>query len=710
MHSAGTQVRVGIDIGGTFTDVALETKGTRFTAKLLTTLDNPVDACMNGLDQVVSEAGITPGDIDVIVHGTTLATNAVIERKGAVTSMVTTQGFRDVIEIGTEGRPEQYDVNILKPEPLVPRRRRFTVSERLNSTGDVLRPLNEAELEALLPALDKAGTEALAICFLHAYVNPAHEKAARDFFAARRPAWLISISSDISPEFREFERFSTTCTNAYVQPQVSKYLAEFQERLKGAGYGCEMLMMLSSGGLTTVQTAREVPVRLIESGPAGGAIFACDVARRLDVDKAISFDMGGTTAKICLIDDHKAQSSRRFEVARVYRFRKDSGLPLRIPVIDMVEIGAGGGSIARIDALGRLAVGPESAGSMPGPACYGTGGEEPTVTDANLALGRIDPVGFAGGSMELDSQAAEIALADSVAKPLGMRPLAAAYGITEMVCENMASAARVHAIESGKNVDDRALIAFGGAAPLHVCQMADKLGIDRIIIPANAGVGSAVGFLRAPISYEVVQTHYQQLDQFDVGAANAALDQMKAQAEANVKLGAQVGARLTIHRVAYMRYHGQGHEISVVLPEGALGPDAADTLQDLFDAEYNVVFGRNIGNIAKGEIVSLAATVTTDPYADVTANAPGSADSIASGSRKAFDSASETELEFAIVPRDSLPTVGPIAGPAIITETETSIVVSSVFEARALEGGDIELLRTARRALAKEVCDRYERA
>ncbi|WP_299950450.1 hydantoinase/oxoprolinase family protein [uncultured Ruegeria sp.] len=702
MQIAETQVRVGIDIGGTFTDVALESKGTRYTAKLLTTPDNPVDACMEGLGRVVSEAKVSPGDIDVIVHGTTLATNAVIERKGAVTSMVTTEGFRDVIEIGTEGRPEQYDVNILKPEPLVPRRRRFTVSERLNSAGEVLKPLDEAALEALLPSLDEAGTEALAICFLHAYVDSVHEAAARDFFATRRPDWLISCSFDISPEFREFERFSTTCTNAYVQPQVSKYLAEFQERLKAAGYGCEMLMMLSSGGLTTVQTARVFPVRLIESGPAGGAIFACDVARRLSIGQAISFDMGGTTAKICLIDDYKAQSSRRFEVARVYRFRKDSGLPLRIPVIDMVEIGAGGGSIAGVDALGRLTVGPESAGSAPGPACYGLGGSQPTVTDANLALGRIDPVGFAGGSMHLDTGATDAALAQSVAEPMGMSPLAAAYGVTEMVCENMASAARVHAIESGKNVDDRTLIAFGGAAPLHVCQMADKLGIDRIIIPSNAGVGSAVGFLRAPVSYEVVQTHYQQLDHFDVGAANAALNQMERQAEAHVKLGAEDGAKLTLRRVAYMRYHGQGHEISVVLPEGPLGNDAASELQKLFDAEYNIVFGRNIGNIASGEIVSLAVTVTTEPYDDVMASSSGGVDSIARGTRRAFDSASETEMDFTIVPRDTLPSVGPVAGPAVITEKETSIVVSSVFEARVLEGGDIDLRRTAKRALAKE--------
>ncbi len=705
-HSA----RVGIDIGGTFTDVALEVNQQRFTSKILTTLENPVDACMNGLFQVIKDAEIDPGDISVIVHGTTLATNALIERKGAVTSMITTEGFRDVIEIGTEGRPEQYDINILKPAPLVPRRRRFTVSERLDRNGDVLRPFNDSQLEALLPALDAAETESLAICFLHAYVNPVHEQLAHEFFATKRPDWLISLSSNISPEFREFERFSTTCANAYVQPQVSRYLAEFEVRLKDAGFVCEMLLMLSSGGLTTVQTAREFPVRLVESGPAGGAIFACEVARRLGIDKAISFDMGGTTAKICLIDDAAAQSSRRFEVARVYRFRKDSGLPLRIPVIDMVEIGAGGGSISHVDELGRLAVGPESAGSDPGPACYGYGGAKPTVTDANVVLGRIDPIAFAGGSMQLDAEAAGVSVAADVGGPLGLSRIAAAYGVTEMVCENMASAARVHAIESGKNTDDRVLIAFGGAAPLHVCQMADKLAINRIVIPANAGIGSAIGFLRAPVSFEMVRTHYQQLDQFNLDAANDALDEMQAQAHAHVMLGAPKNAKLSVRRIAYMRYHGQGHEIAVSLPDGKLDVGAADHIQALFDAEYKRVFGRNIGNIAVGEIVTLSVTFGTEAHPDVPPSAACSAQPISRSRRPVFDSASQSEQEFQIIPRDSLHAVGPVAGPAIITENETSIVVSSLFDVHVLERGDVELRRKAQVGKAVHQGDRHERA
>ena len=685
--------RVGIDIGGTFTDVALEIGNRRFTAKLLTTPDNPVDACMTGLSKVITSAAITPADISVIIHGTTLATNALIERKGAVTSLITTEGFRDVIEIGTEGRPDQYDINILKPMPLVPRRRRFSVTERLNSRGAVLRPLNQASLEAHLDNLDAAGTQSLAIAFLHSYVNPEHEQRARDFYARRRPDWFISLSSEISPEFREFERFSTTCANAYVQPLVANYLAEFTKRLRVSGFGCEMMMMLSSGGLTTVQTAQDFPVRLVESGPAGGAIFACDVARRLRVGQAISFDMGGTTAKICLIDQGRAQSNRRFEVARVYRFRKDSGLPLRIPVIDMVEIGAGGGSIAHVDKLGRLTVGPESAGSKPGPACYGLGGEKPTVTDANLVMGRIDPDRFAGGTLQLDASAATRSVKTEIGRLLGMGDVPAAFGITEMVCENMASAARVHAIESGKNADGRTLIAFGGAAPMHICQMADKLGIDRIIVPTNAGVGSAVGFLRAPISYEVVRTHYQQLTDLDVGLYNETLDEMEEMAREHVLRGSPTNIKLTVRRLAHMRYRGQGHEISVPLPKGKVCGDAALHIQTLFDESYDRVFGRNIGNIASGEIVSLSVTVSTAPHPDLTTDVKTARSGTTTQQRSAFDSSSQSEAIFEIIDRENMRDLNTIAGPAIITENETSVVVSSAFCARELPDGDLEVLR-----------------
>ena len=358
--------RIGVDVGGTFTDAALEIDGQRFTSKVPTTAGNPERACMQCIEEVLDRAGLEPASVGAIIHGTTLATNAIIERKGAATSLLTTRGFRDTVQIGTEGRPEQYDINVEQPDPLVPRRRRITIEERMNSRGEVVIALTEDKLAAALRELDEAGTESLAIAFLHSYANPAHERLARDYLASRRPDWSISLSSDVSPEFREYERFSTTCANAYVQPIIERYLAAFDARLRERGFSCPLLLMLSSGGLTTIETARAFPVRLVESGPAGGAIFGQGIAAAHGIERAISFDMGGTTAKICLIDNARAQTSRRFEVARVYRFRKDSGLPIRIPVIEMVEIGAGGGSVAWIDTLGRLTVGPESAGSDPG--------------------------------------------------------------------------------------------------------------------------------------------------------------------------------------------------------------------------------------------------------------------------------------------------------------------------------------------------------
>ena len=699
MSEARTGARIGIDVGGTFTDVALEVGGRRFTSKVLTTTDDPAVACMQALEEGLVRSGIGPGDVDVIIHGTTLATNAILERKGATTSLVTTDGFRDTIEMGTEGRPEQYEINIVKPRPLVPRRRRFTVPERLNSRGGVLVPLDEAKLDALLPSLDAVGTEALTIGFLHSYANPAHEHLARDFFANCRPAWSITISSDVSPEFREFERFSTACANAYVRPLIERYLDRFDASLRERGFRCPLLLMLSSGGLTTIDTAKRFPVRLMESGPAGGAIFAGAVASANRLDKAMSFDMGGTTAKICLVDGGSAQTSRRFEVARVYRFRKDSGIPLRIPVIDMVEIGAGGGSIAWIDELGRISVGPQSAGAQPGPACYGFGGREPTVTDANVVMGRISPHQFAGGKVALAPARAEDALREGIGDAMALSLDAAAFAVTEVVCENMASAARVHAIESGKNADDRTLIAFGGAAPLHACQLADKLAIGRIVVPRDAGVGSAVGFLRAPIAYEVVRTLYQCTDDFDSGVVNRLYEEMEDEATRYVRFGAGDAARLEVRRQAYMRYRGQGHEIVVDIPPGRFGSDSGGVLQSLLDRAYRRAFGRDIGAIADAEVVAWCTTVRADPHPDLAAGVSGAGESRESApeERPIFDPASRSVLEFRVCRRDSLAPGQRVNGPAVIAEDETATVVAPRFDARILPGGEIELTSRSRR-------------
>ncbi len=516
--------RLAVDIGGTFTDLAIEANGRRTTTKVLTTPAAPEQGVMAGVQTILREAGLRAEDIAIVIHGTTLATNALIERKGARTALITTEGFRDVLAMGNESRYDQYDLNIILPEPLVPRALRLPVSERLDNEGHVLQPLDVAGLRALVPLLRREQVESIAVGLLHSFVNPAHERQVRDILAAELPDVPVSLSCEVSPEMREWERFSTTAANAYVQPLMARYLKLLESGLREAGIAAPIFLMLSGGGLTTIATACRFPIRLVESGPAGGAIFSAHVARQCGLDSVLSFDMGGTTAKICLIDDFRPQTARSFEVARVGRFRKGSGLPLRIPVIEMVEIGAGGGSLAHVDSMGRIGVGPESAGADPGPACYGRGGLHPAVTDANLVLGRYDPERFAGGSMRLDPAPARVALEADVGARLGLSADMAALGVVEMVDENMANAARVHAIESGKTYEGRTLIAFGGGGPVHGFRVAEKIGIDRVLVPSGAGVGSAIGFLRAPVGYEVVRSLYQRFSSFDVAAVNALLD------------------------------------------------------------------------------------------------------------------------------------------------------------------------------------------
>src|SRR5437588_1893178 len=588
--------RLGVDIGGTFTDVALDSGGRRFTAKVLTTSAAPERGVIAAINAVLAEARIPASALSIIIHGTTLATNALIERKGGKTALITTRGFRDTIEIRHENRFEQYDVNIDLPPPLVPRRLRFVVPERINAQGGTVVPLDEGAVEGLAGRLAAQHIDSVAIGFLHSFTNPVHEQRTRDILAAHLPGVTFTLSSEVSPEMREYERFSTACANAYVQPMMGRYLASLEALLRAEGFVCPLFLMLSGGGLTTVETAVRFPVRLVESGPAGGAIFASHIARQCGLDKVLSYDMGGTTAKICLIDDLNPQTSRAFEVARIYRFKKGSGLPLRIPVIEMVEIGAGGGSIARIDQLKRITVGPDSAGADPGPACYGRGGGAPTVTDADLLLGRIDPAGFSGGRMPLDRGAAEKAIRQEVAEPLALAVELAALGVSEIVDENMANAARVHAIESGKDARGRTLVAFGGAAPLHAARMAEKLGLDRVLVPSYAGVGSAVGFLRAPIAYEIVRSSLQRLDDFDAAAANALFGAMRPEAEPIVRRGTGE-APLTETRSALMPYPGQGPALAVPLPTRIYRDDDAALLRAAFEDEYRRLYSRVIPGV-----------------------------------------------------------------------------------------------------------------
>jgi N-methylhydantoinase A len=686
--------RLAVDIGGTFTDLALEQGGRRTTIKVLTTSDAPEQGVMAGVREVLQTSGVAADDIGIVIHGTTLATNAVIERKGARTALLTTQGFRDVIAMGNESRYDQYDLNIVLPEPLVPRHLRLPIPERLDNEGNVLLPLDATAVRALVPRLQQARVESIAVGLLHAFVNPAHEHRVREIVAEALPDIPISLSSEVSPEMREWERFSTTVANAYVQPLMVRYLRELANGLRNIGIPGPVFLMLSGGGLTTIETACRFPIRLVESGPAGGAIFSATIARQCDIANVLSFDMGGTTAKICLIDDGKPQTARAFEIARVGRFRKGSGLPLRIPVIEMVEICAGGGSIAHVDTMGRIAVGPESAGAAPGPACYGRNGTEPTVTDANLSLGRYDPSRFAGGTMRLDTAAAHDALLSRVGGKLGLTAEMAAIGVIEMVDENMANAARVHAIESGKTYEGRTLIAFGGGGPVHACRVAEKVGIKRLLVPSGAGVGSAIGFLRAPVGYEVVRSLYQRFSTFDVAAVNTLLADMESEAVTVVAQGS-FGAPIVQSRIAYMRYVGQGHEIPVPLPARALGEEDVPEIRAAYDTEYIRFYDRPVPG-SDVEIMSYAVVVATLPTDEPDAPAPGDAalfapDAIAARTQPVRDTSTGEVSPWPIYDRATLAPGVQITGPAIIAEDETSTLVAPGWNATINGFGYIEL-------------------
>ena len=689
MGESGKTARLAIDIGGTFTDLALEADGRQVTAKVLTTPARPDEAVLEGIAAVMAEAGVRPEAVGLIIHGTTLATNALIERKGAKTALITTEGHRDSVEMAYENRFEQYDINIDRPDPLVPRYLRWPVPERMNARGEVLRPLDEAAVEALVPRLAAEGIGSLAVGLLHAYANPAHEQRIAAIVRAALPDLSISLSSEVCPEIREYERLSTTCANAFVQPLMARYLTRLEQRLREDGFACPFLLMTSGGGLTGFETAVRFPIRLVESGPAGGAILASRIAAECGLDRVLSYDMGGTTAKICLIDDMRPLTSRSFEVARVYRFLKGSGLPLRIPAIEMVEIGAGGGSIARVDALERVTVGPESAGAEPGPACYGRGGAAATVTDADLLLGRIDPEAFAGGSMTLAPEQAAAAIARDVGGALELGAALAAFVICEVVDENMANAARVHAVEWGKEIAGRTLIAFGGAAPLHAARLAEKLGLEQIVIPAGAGVGSAIGFLRAPIAYEVARSRYHRLSAFDAAFVNETLAGMEAEADAVVRAAAPE-EELTQSRSAYMRYLGQGHEISVALPVRRLGADDRAFLQRAFDEAYAGLYGRTIPDLDV-EVLSWTVTVSTKvpeprPVAEPSATAPAP-EPVAR--RPVFDPERAAPITVPVYRRDRLaPGLG-IEGPALIVEDQTTTAVAARFKATVNTQGAI---------------------
>lgn len=686
--------RLGVDIGGTFTDVVLETAHGQFSTKVLTTYDAPENAIIDGINRVCNQADLALDAIGQIIHGTTLATNALIERRGAKTALVTTQGFRDVIEMRTESRFEQYDLNLTLPEPLLARNRRYVLEERIDAQGNILIPLDVEATKALADELADAGYDSVAIGLLHSYVNDAHERTIRDIFAAHMPDVTLSLSSEVSPQMREYERFNTTIANAYIKPLMKSYLGRLEGRLAEQGIRCPIFLMHSGGGIISLESAAEFPVRLVESGPAGGAVFAANIAAHHGLDKVLSFDMGGTTAKICMIKNQTPKTARVFEVARTYRFKKGSGMPISIPVIDMVEIGAGGGSLAHVDVMNQIRVGPESAGSEPGPACYGRGGQRPAVTDADLVLGRLDPDNFAGGTIPLDAGQSGAALNNVIGTTLNMDETEAAWGLAEVVDENMANAARVHAVENGEDLAEYTMIAFGGAAPLHAGRLCEKLGINRLIVPQGAGVGSAIGFLRAPFSFEANRSVFMRMSYFDSQRVKDLFAEMTDEATRFVR-SCDAHAPIAADYKVYMRYAGQGWEIPVDLtPDDAMNADA-DKFMQLFEEAYKSLFARVVDGM-EVEITVWAVNAYT-PTAEVTTVPPTSAsthpDNVAS--RTLFDTALGAQTQAGVFERTACLPGATMPGPAVITEDETTIIVPSSRTAMILNDGCVDIRTTA---------------
>ena len=670
--------RLGVDIGGTFTDIVLETNSKRFSAKVLTDNANPEMAIFKGIDDVCLKADIAPSDLTQIIHGTTLATNSLIERKGAKTALITTEGFRDVIEMRTESRFEQYDLNLSLPDPLLSREHRYVLKERIDAQGRVLIPIEQRAVEDLANELRNKGYTSVAVGFLHSYVNNNHENVVGKIIQNIIPNIMVSLSNEVSPQVREYERFSTTVANAYIKPLIEKYLLNFLTELKKKNINCPAFLMHSGGGIMSFQDAIKFPVRLVESGPAGGAMFAADLASRYGLKKILSFDMGGTTAKICLIDDYKPKTSRVFEVARTYRFKKGSGIPISIPVIDMVEIGAGGGSLANVDSLNQIRVGPKSAGSDPGPACFNKGGKNVTVTDADLLLGKLDPKNFAGGSIELNPNVSKMVAEKDIGHNLQMGSDEAAWGISEVVDENMANAARVHAIENGQDLSDYTMIAFGGAAPLHASRLCEKIGINRCIIPKGAGVGSAIGFLKAPYSFEASRSIFMRLSQFDADLAGKIFVDMEKEAS-NFVRSCDENSQLISNFKVYMRYSGQGWEIPISFLRKEIKNPSKEVFQKRFEEDYKKLFGRAVFGMQIEIVVWAVNTFTPLPEVKAEPELVEIKKIETKNNCNFFDTGLGKNVQAIRINRDKINKKSWLKGPAIISEKETATIVSSNF-------------------------------
>ena len=675
-------MRIGADVGGTFTDIVLEAKGEIFSTKVLTTYESPEMGILQGIHDVIEDSGSDLSELDSFIHGTTLATNALISRTGATTAFVTTKGFRDTIEMRTESRFEQYDLNLELPKPLIERKDRYVLSERVSADGSVLLPFDQMEAKNLIKllSLEENGYEAVAVGFIHSYMNDKHESLFQQMLLEQLPNIKVSISSEVSPQMREFERFNTVCANAYVQPMMASYLERLKRKLAEAGAKCDIHLIHSGGGLISIESAIKFPVRLIESGPAGGAIFASEIAARHGIDAALSYDMGGTTAKICLIDEQSPRSAKTFEVARTHRFTKGSGMPISIPVIEMIEIGAGGGSIANVDDLKQIRVGPLSAGSEPGPAAYGLGGSLATVTDANVLLGRISPETFGADDIDLIPEESRKALLTDVAEPLETEVENAAIGVIEVVDENMANAARVHAVENGRDVSQYTMIAFGGGAPLHASRLCDKLEIERLLIPPGAGVGSAIGFLQTPFSYEALKSFYVSIENFDHKRVNQLLGDLTSEATEFVMEASNENIHpenLIVERCAFMRYAGQGWEITVPLENDTFDYLGIELLNNKFEKTYEEHFGRAIEGL-QIEVVGWSVKVTSPrPETEKTITVDSENIVMTDSKRVVYDPAKGTEVEASVFQRENLNPGDCVMGPAIIVESQTTTWISS---------------------------------
>jgi len=667
--------RIGLDIGGTFTDVVLvhDPSGTIRMHKVLTTPRNPATGALRAVREVCAVAGIRLAEVSTLVHATTLVTNALIERKGARTALLTTKGFRDVLEMGKEQRYDIYDLFLQYPEPLVPRRWRIEVTERITRDGEIRTALDLVEVRRKVSALVAQGIESIAVAFLHAYKNPIHEQQVKALIEADFPHLPVCISSEVSPEIREFERMSTTVVNAYVLPLVDRYIRRIDAALIEEGFGGRFLLMLSSGTLAMPEFARRFPVRLLESGPVAGSLVAGQLGREAGRQDIVAFDMGGTTAKVCLVRSGRPNVTPMTEVARVHRFKPGSGLPVKTPVVDMIEIGAGGGSVAHVGPMGLLLVGPLSAGADPGPACYGLGGTEATVTDACVVLGYIDPGAFLGGSMRLNAEAARNALTRAGA-PLGLDPVQTAWGIFAIVCENMAQAARLYLIERGQDPRHFALMGFGGAGPATATRVAHLLGMAEILIPPASGVASAVGLLMAPLGFDFGHSYAGELDDLDWTEVERLYAEMETEGRRMVTAGGTQLEEVHVERRAEMRYARQFHDIEIQVPSPLLGSPAA-VLRDRFDAEYARLYGVTLQGYPVQALNWRVLVASQAPQLDLLISPREGNPEPLKGRRPIYLPTKKRFVEVSIYDRYRLTAGAILQGPAVVEEADATALL-----------------------------------